>query len=124
MKITVPGRLAGANEYILKCRTNRVSAASMKVKQENIIKAAVLDCLHHKPKPFQNPVILHYHWYEPNRRRDKDNVAFAHKFFQDAFVHIGLLQGDGWEYVEGFTDTFSVDSKRPRIEVEIEEVVK
>lgn len=66
--------------------------------------------------------MIHYHWYEQNRRRDKDNIAFAHKFIQDAFVEIGLLEGDGWAYIAGFTDDFSVDSKRPRIEVSIEEV--
>ncbi len=122
LKIVIPGRLIGANEYILKCRANRIAASSLKARQESIIKAAVLNCLHRKPQPFQFPVIIHYHWYEQNRRRDKDNVAFAHKFVQDAFVSIGLLNGDGWKHVEGFTDTFSVDKKHPRIEVLIEEV--
>jgi Holliday junction resolvase RusA-like endonuclease len=122
VKITIPGRLAGANEYILKCRTNRVAASSFKAKQEAIVKAAVYDCLHHKPRPYQHPVILHYHWFERDRKRDKDNIAFAHKFVQDAFVSIGLIKGDGWNCVDGFTDTFSVDGKRPRIEIEIEEV--
>ena len=122
LTITIPGRLAGANEYILKCRTNRVAAASFKHKQEKIVQAAVYDCLQHKPRPYQKPVVIHYHWYEQNKRRDKDNIAFAHKFIQDAFVEIGLLAGDGWAYIAGFTDDFSVDSKRPRIEVSIEEV--
>lgn len=122
MKITIPGRLAGANDYILKCRTNRVAAASFKTKQEKIVQAAVYNCLQHKPFPFEKPVMLHYHWFEQNKRRDKDNIAFAHKFIQDAFVEVGLLHGDGWAWIAGFTDRFSVDSKRPRIEVTIEEV--
>ena len=122
LTITIPGRLAGANEYILKCRTNRVAAASFKHKQEKIVQAAVYDCLQHKPRPYDRPVVIHYRWYEQNKRRVKDNIAFAHKFIQDAFVEIGLLAGDGWAYIAGFTDDFSVDSKRPRIEVSIEEV--
>lgn len=123
LKIVIPGRLAGANDYILKCRTNRVAAASFKQKQEKIVKEAVLDCLHRKPYPFSCPVILHYRWYEPNRRRDKDNVVFAHKFIQDAFVSIGLLKGDGWDYIAGFTDIVEVDKDNPRIEIDFEEVV-
>lgn len=122
MRIIIPGRLAGANEYILKCRTDRVGAARFKAKQERLVHAAVLDCLHHKPTPFQNPVVLHYLWVEPDKRRDKDNIAFAHKFVQDAFVEMGLLAGDGWRYVAGFTDDFAVDKRNPRIEVTIEEV--
>ena len=122
MKIIIPGRLAGANEYILKCRTDRVGAATFKAKQEQIVQAAVLDCLHHKPTPFEKPVVLQYLWVEPGMQRDKDNIAFAHKFIQDAFVKIGLLAGDGWRYVVGFTDDFAVDKANPRIEVVIEEV--
>ena len=123
MKIIIPGRLAGANEYILKCRTNRVAAASFKTKQERIVQAAVYRSLRpDKPRPFKKPVVLHYHWFEKDKRRDKDNIAFAHKFVQDAFVSMGLLQGDGWAWIVGFTDDFSVDKGHPRIEITIEEV--
>lgn len=122
MKIIIPGRLAGANEYILKCRTNRVAAASFKTKQERIVQAAVYNSLRpNKPRPLREPVILHYHWFEKDRRRDKDNIAFAHKFVQDAFVSMKLLSGDGWANVAGFTDEFSIDKGHPRIEITIEE---
>ena len=68
---------------------------------------------------FSGPVTMHYTWYEPNRRRDKDNVCFARKFIQDALVAAGVLQGDGWQHIAGFTDTFAVDQSNPRIIVEI-----
>lgn len=119
---TIPGRLIGANDYILKCRTNRVAAASLKAKQEKIVKAAVTHGLRAPLKPFKRPVVIHYLWVEPNKKRDKDNIAFAHKFIQDALVSVGMLKGDGWAYVEGFTDSFSVDKKNPRIEITIQEV--
>lgn len=123
MKIIIPGRLAGANEYILKCRTNRVAAASFKTKQERIVQAAVYNSLRpKKPRTIEKPVILHYRWYEKDKRRDKDNIAFAHKFIQDAFVSMGLLHGDGWTWIVGFTDEFFIDKGHPRIEITIEEV--
>lgn len=70
---------------------------------------------------FTRPVVIHYTWIEPNRRRDKDNIAFAKKFIQDSLVHAGVLQNDGWKHIEHFTDDFAVDPKNPRVEVVIEE---
>jgi len=70
------------------------------------------------------PVIMHYTWYERTKRRDKDNIAFAKKFVQDALVKAGVLQGDGWAYIQGFTDNFDVDPAKPRIEVRITEIQK
>ena len=32
-----------------------------------------------------------------------------------------ILANDGWDYVEGFVDVFSIDKKNPRIEVKIVE---
>lgn len=70
----------------------------------------------------RNPVIIHYEWYEPNRKRDLDNIAgFGHKVIQDALVECGVLENDGWKEVIGFTDTFYV-ARTPKIVVELEEV--
>ena len=70
----------------------------------------------------KTPVIMHYTWFEPNQKRDKDNVSsFGRKIIQDALVKSGYLPGDGWQQIVGFTDSFEVDKKNPRIEVEFEE---
>ena len=64
-----------------------------------------------------------YHWYEPNRRRDKDNVSsFGRKVIQDALVRAKILRNDGWNDIEGFQDEFEVDKRNPRIVVELTEV--
>ena len=63
-----------------------------------------------------------YRWFERDRKRDKDNVsAFGRKVIQDALVHTGVLKNDNWACVDGFSDQFEVDRKRPRIEVEIDD---
>ena len=36
-------------------------------------------------------------------------------------MSVHALKNDGWSNIEGFTDSFVVDKKRPRIEVLIEE---
>lgn len=69
----------------------------------------------------KKPVRMIYKWYEPNRKRDLDNISsYGRKVIQDALVRCGVLQGDGWNHITGFEDHFYVDKAEPRIEVEIE----
>lgn len=117
--IIIPGQLPGLNEYVSAERTNRYKAASLKRQTEQRIQYAVK--LQARGKRFTKPVIMRYRWYEKNRKRDKDNVAFAKKFVQDALVHSGVLENDGWKNIDHFTDEFFVDAQNPRVEVEIEE---
>lgn len=68
----------------------------------------------------KKPVTMLYSWYEPNRKRDLDNVSsYGRKVIQDALVHCGVLHNDGWKQILGFSDRFYVDRKEPRIEVVI-----
>lgn len=119
-KLTINGRLAGLNELIAAERTNRHIGAKLKRDSETIVRAHIRKQLRGvKPK---TPVLLHYHFYEQNRRRDLDNVAgFAHKIVQDSLVKEGILNNDGWDHVAGFVDLFDVDKKNPRVEVVIVE---
>lgn len=119
MKFVVLGTLPGANEYIDACRRDKYGAARLKRQVQAAICCAIRAA---RLKPVGAPVRISYLWVEPDRRRDKDNVAFAKKWFQDSLVNTGILKGDGWKYVAGFNDSFAVDCKNPRVEVEIVEV--
>lgn len=120
MKFVIKGTLPGLNEYIGAERSNRYAASAMKKQVQHTI---ALVCRAQHPKAhFKNPVRMHYTWYEKDLRRDCDNIAFAKKFIQDAFVKAGILIDDSRRYVKGFTDDFEVDRKNPRVEVEMEEV--
>ena len=71
-------------------------------------------------KPLKTPVYFSIHYFEPNRRRDPDNISgFFRKAFLDALVRGGYLPNDGFKEVFGFMETFDVDKDRPRIEVTI-----
>lgn len=120
LTIVIPGQMPGLNEYVSAERTNRYKAASLKRQTELRIQCAVK--AQAKGVRFAKPVVMRYRWYEKNRKRDKDNVSFAKKFVQDALVHSGVLENDGWKNIESFTDEFFVDAQNPRVEVEIEEV--
>lgn len=121
MKFTVFGRLPGLNEYIDAERQSRYKAAALKAQSERLVLVYARRDL--RKWRARGPVYMHYTWYEPNRRRDKDNVSgYGRKVIQDALVKGGYLRGDGWSHIVGFSDDFRVDKARPRIEIEIEEI--
>lgn len=119
--LTINGTLPGLNDIIDASRANYRLGNALKQQAQNAVMWHIKRQL--RGVKFEKAVRLRYTFYEPNRRRDKDNIASgAHKVIQDALVKAGVLQNDGWRHVEGFTDDFDVDKKNPRVEVEIEEV--
>jgi len=120
--LTIYGKLSGLNDYTRACRSNRFVGAKMKVDAEMIITSHIQEQI--PDVHFDGTVELKFRWYEPNKKRDLDNVCFAKKFILDALVANRTIVADGWKGVVGFTDQFFIDSEFPRIEVEIREVVK
>ena len=119
-KFTIRGTLPGLNELIEAERRNRYAGAALKKQSESVVMHAARSL---GKMRFTEPVYMVYHWYEPNRRRDKDNISsFGRKVIQDALVKSKILQNDGWSNIIGFEDRFEVDKKNPRIVVEIYEV--
>lgn len=118
--LIIPGTLPGLNEYINAERRNKYIAANIKKRAEKDISVMIRKYL--SGIKYKKPVVMDYTWYEPNQRRDKDNIVFARKFIQDALVSSGVLKNDGWKDVDGFSDSFEVDKQNPRVEVVISEV--
>ena len=113
--LIIEGRLPGMNEYTSAQRMNKYAGANMKRKHQDNVMAEIWRC---NLQPVNVPVRLMYKYFEPNKRRDKDNVAaFAHKVIQDALVQSRTLPDDGWDEIFGFSDEFYVDKENPRIEV-------
>lgn len=119
-RLIIPGTLPGLNEYSSLERRNRYEAAAMKRRAEHVVMAEIRRQL--RGLRIKRPVSMDYLWIEKDRRRDKDNIAFAKKFVQDALVKTGTLENDGWAQIDSFTDSFAVDSKNPRIEIRIREM--
>ena len=115
--LIIEGSLPNLNDYTKACRSHRQVGARMKKETEYIITACILQQL--KGVHFDGTVELSFRWYEPNKKRDLDNVCFAKKFILDALVSNGIIIADGWKGVIGFTDKFFVDKENPRIEVDI-----
>lgn len=69
------------------------------------------------------PVIIHYHYFEENKRRDLGNIhAPAQKFVEDSLQECGVLINDNQKYVVGFSADFDIDSINPRLEVSLETI--
>ena len=113
----IDGKLPGANEFINAGYRNRFFANNMKKKAEGQVAEAIEK--HGKPH-FDKPVKIGFAWFEPNSRRDCDNVAFAKKFIQDALVRNGVLEDDSRKHVVGYLgEEFPVDKDFPHVVVTV-----
>jgi len=88
----------------------------MKKKQTEIVMYAAIE----QKIPNIKKADLKFTWHEKSRRRDPDNIAFAKKFILDGLVSAGVLENDGWNQVNSFTDEW-VKSDWQGVIVEIKE---
>lgn len=66
------------------------------------------------------PVTIELWWFEPNAKRDIDNVAAGVKFILDGLVASAKLPSDGRKYVRGLIHHFPPpDALNARVEVQI-----
>ena len=119
-KFIIYGSLPGLNQYQYACRSHFSKGNDMKRTSIMIVSAYIFQQL--KDVHISKRVKIEFHWYEPNKKRDLDNISsFGRKVIQDALVDCGVLKNDGWKNISGFTDMFFVDSQNPRIEVILKE---
>lgn len=127
-KLIIPGRMPDLNDYLRgeripvrrngRCTTqgNALKQDSQKIVISNVRKQLL--GVH-----INKGVEIDYMFYEPNMKRDLDNISsFAHKVIQDGLVKGGTLEDDGWKNIKGYSDKFYLDSENPRIEITIREV--
>lgn len=83
--LMVKGKLNNMNDYIRALNTNRYKGADMKKDNESRVMQAIYEQFGRLR--ITRKVRMHYRWYEPDKRRDLDNVsAFGRKCIQDALV--------------------------------------
>lgn len=120
-KLTIPGRLDGLNSYTAANRTNPHKGG--KVKRDNEDK--IIWCIREQlPEVhISDLVLVYYHFYEKDSRRDGDNIlSCATKFIQDSLVKARVLEEDNRKRIPHFYHDVSVDKGNPRIEVTITEL--
>lgn len=108
----IPFRLPSLNEYIDKINSNRHAGNRFKQDTQS-------DIAWFLRGRYPGKIYVKFTWYEPNRKRDKDNIASAKKFILDALQAKGVIDND--INVEGFEDRF-VYGQGEGVLVEIMEV--
>lgn len=128
-RFTIKGTLPSLNEYlkaersIRRGNTGRMSTAGNDMKHQYQTKIAFSIRNTLKRTKISKPVKIHYEIYEPNEKRDFDNVlSVIMKYTQDALVTTGVLKDDSRKYVNHVSANMHTDRKNPRIEVSIIEV--
>ena len=128
-KIVIPGQMPNLNDYLsaerIKFKTmyGKTNTKGNEMKQKWTHYSIVYIRKSVRGLKIEKPVKLYYKFYEPNVKRDLDNIAsFAMKVIQDSLVKAGVLQNDGWKWIKGFDCEFDVDARNPRIEITITEV--
>ena len=87
----------------------------------------MISCIRHQLRGIHitDPVLIYYHFYEKDMRRDGDNiVSCGAKFIQDSLTKTQVLQEDNRKCIPNFYHDVSVDKENPRIEVTITELTK
>ena len=121
MKFEIPGRLPGFNEIIEAAKQGTGNYQPYaRMKEEYTTMVAWLA----KKLPAYEKVALIITWYEPDLRRDPDNVMAGQKFILDGLVAAGTIPNDSQKHIKGIVHRFEVDRQNPRVEVEIVDMEK
>jgi Holliday junction resolvase RusA-like endonuclease len=118
MKFDIPGRLPGTNEIIEAAKLrgrNYKEYAVMKDTYTNMVAWLA------KKLPKYEKIKLVIIWYEPNEKRDIDNIAGGTKFICDGLVRAGTIPNDTRKHIKSIRHEFETDRDNPRVEVNIEE---
>jgi len=113
--IEYPGRLPGLNEIIDAAKRSPYEYAKMKDRYTSEIGWLA------KKLPRYERVNITITWYEPNMRRDPDNVMAGQKFILDGLVVGGAIPKDTRRHVKKITHIPELDRENPRVVIEIEE---
>lgn len=116
----VPGPLPGMNELIAAAKGSGGRGAGYARLKKQWTEAVWAEAKRARLPSFTGRVVLTFTWHEADRRRDPDNVAAGgRKLVLDGLVLAGVLGGDGWRYVQSWTDRFDVRPERPGVAVEL-----
>ncbi len=112
-EIWIPGRLPGLNDLIFSNVGKRI-----KVQGAAVGRVVLLAQLARLPR-FERARFV-FVWVEPDRRRDPDGIAGGgRKVVLDGLVQAGVLPGDGWDHVSGWSDHFELNKAAPGARVRI-----
>ena len=119
--LTIKGSLTALNEYTNENRKHWSKGNENKTADTELVRYL---CKQQKLKPMGTTPFILYRWICKDKKKDKDNIAFAKKFINDGLQEAKILDGDGWKHIGEWKDEFEIDPVNPRIEVYIYEPIR
>ena len=116
MKLIIKGALPGRNEAENAARTHWSKGRDFKRTWTEYVAYQVIG---QASAPFEGLAKASVTFYEPNRKRDQDNVISGLKYICDGLVKAGMLKGDSPRYLRFESVRVEYDRDNPRIEVEL-----
>ena len=114
-KITIYNIFPGMNEIIKeKSKKNHYFYSKMKRDYTNIAKMYILE---QKKYNYDCMIDIFFRWYEPNKKRDKDNIIAGEKFIIDGLVASKIIKNDGWSNIGILSHRIELDKSNPRVEL-------
>ena len=117
----IEGALPGYNDFINAAKSGKGGARKYTQLKATTEKAICYYIRQQKIKPCMKPVFVTVRWYEPNRKRDRDNIVSTIKEIMDALRSTSVIRNDTWKWVTGIRQDVYLDAEFPRIEVCLEE---
>lgn len=109
----IPHRFPGLNDMIAADRNNRYTGGRLKKEWTGITHMYAK-----RLKPVTMPVTIEFVYYEPNNKRDPDNITAAKKYILDGLVSAGILPDDTQKWIMGFTDFwFPLPSPKSKVQI-------
>ena len=119
----IPFELPSCNEQIKAERTRYrpylTAGAVLKDKTEQ--KLVKFFNLQHPPT-FAGKVNVYFKWYAKDKRKDKDNIAFAQKYILDALQKASIIKNDSWNLCTPLDVGWVVDPQNVGVLIEIESI--
>lgn len=121
---TIHGTFPSFNEYVNAQRSRNVYFANhMKQELTDMVTDAILCTKVVEDINPKTPIAIGIDWYEPNARRDIDNISYAKKFILDGMVRANVIPDDSQKYVCSIAyEHFFVSKSFPRVEVQLFEL--
>ena len=116
MKLVIMGTLPGRNEAENAARTHWTKGRDFKRRWTDYVAyQTVGQCTATLNRPAKARVTF----YEPNQKRDQDNVMSGLKYICDGLVAAGIIKGDSPRHLRFESVRVEYDRDNPRIEVEL-----
>lgn len=114
LELFIPGQLPGMNEVVESSKSCR-GKSNQYARDKKAIGDWIRIYLSQGKLPQFKECKIGFHWVEPDKKRDPDNIsAGGKKFILDALVSIGVIPTDSHRCIKGFTgDDYSFDKSNP-----------